>query len=59
MNQFVQPIQPGQTLRQCSECGQRAINFKFKADNLGERDNSSRTPVCEAHTPTAAQLVTA
>ena len=54
MNQFVQPIQPGQTLRQCSECGQRAINFKFKADNLGERDNSSRTPVCEAHTPTAA-----
>ena len=37
------------TQRECAVCNKPATKFGFASDQLGQKNKSSRTPLCEAH----------
>jgi hypothetical protein len=39
------------TPRRCSECPRPAVGWKFKGDQRGGIDKSSKLPICLAHSP--------
>lgn len=49
------PFTGRESSRRCADCARAAVGWRFKADERGGVDKSSREPVCSGHYPVAEQ----